>query len=77
MGDSGKTPAIWWSVAAFAKLIGLSRQAVYKWIKKGKLSVSTVGDSYRITRAGLRRDAPDLYESILSYEKELESRSSR
>lgn len=77
MGDSRTEAPIWWSVAAFAKLVGLSRQAVYKWIRKGKLNVSTVGDSYRITRAGLRRDDPELYESILMVESEIKSRASR
>lgn len=77
MGDSRTEDPIWWSVAAFAKLVGLSRQAIYKWIHKGKLKVSTVGDSYRITRAGLLQDDPDLYQSILMREKEIESRESR
>lgn len=70
MGDSGTEHPIWWTVAGFAKLTGVSRQAVYKWINSGKLSVSKVGKRFRITRAAVRRDCPDTYESIVLSEAE-------
>ncbi|MBU1082933.1 helix-turn-helix domain-containing protein [Patescibacteria group bacterium] len=43
----------WFSTAEAAKLIGVSRVTVFRWIKTGKIQADKVGKAYVILRSEL------------------------
>jgi len=56
----------YYSIAQIAKILGLSRQAVYKRVKKGKIKAVRIGRSYAIPRDFVDKKVVDIQGHPLS-----------
>lgn len=59
------------TVAQFAKLMGVSRNTVYRWIAKGEVPTFQLGGKTRISLSAVRAAIPAAHEAILDQMSEV------